>query len=100
MSFNLGLAACARKGEAARTLSLLGDMRRAGLLPTSVSYGAAVASCERAGDVDEVRPPFALLYTRLYIVISQSRVRPPRFVVCRHGGRLCLADNGIVGYVS
>lgn len=54
LSFNLGLAACARMGEAARTLRLLADMRRAGLLPTSVSYGTAVTSCERAGDVEQV----------------------------------------------
>lgn len=54
LSFNLALAACARNGEAAKTLRLLGDMRKAGLLPTTVSFSTAVKSCERAGRADEV----------------------------------------------
>lgn len=54
LSFNLALAACARKGEATKTLRLLGDMRKAGLLPTTVSFSTAVKSCERAGKADEV----------------------------------------------
>lgn len=55
LSFNLALAACARSGDATKTLRLLGDMRKAGLLPTTVSYSTAVSSCERAGKVDQVR---------------------------------------------
>lgn len=55
LSFNLALAACAREREAARALRLLGEMRKAGLLPTSVSYGSALASFQRAGDVDQVQ---------------------------------------------
>ena len=35
----------------------LGDMRRAGLLPTTVSFSTAVSSCARAGKADEVRVP-------------------------------------------
>lgn len=55
LSFNLALSACARKGEAQKTLRLLGDMRKAGLLPTTVSFSTAVKSCEMAGRADEVR---------------------------------------------
>ncbi|CAN0537677.1 unnamed protein product, partial [Ectocarpus sp. 8 AP-2014] len=49
LSFNLALSACARRGDANRTLRLLGDMRRADLLPTTYSFSSAVKSCERAG---------------------------------------------------
>lgn len=54
LSYNLALLACARKGEATKTLQILGDMRRAGFLPTSVGYSAAMSSFERAGNVDQV----------------------------------------------
>ncbi|CAN0355513.1 unnamed protein product [Ectocarpus sp. 6 AP-2014] len=54
LSFNLALSACARRGDANRTLRLLGDMRRADLLPTTYSFSSAVKSCERAGKADEV----------------------------------------------
>ncbi|CAN0577677.1 unnamed protein product, partial [Ectocarpus sp. 12 AP-2014] len=59
LSFNLALSACARRGDANRTLRLLGDMRRADLLPTTYSFSSAVKSCERAGKADEVWYIFA-----------------------------------------